>query len=80
MRNAVVTLTIGERYKEIAEITHPVLKAYADKIGAEFVVIDKDHGLMHWEKFQIYHLLKIYNRIIFFDTDIIIRNDCPKFI
>ena len=78
MRNAVVTLTIGERYTELAKLTHPILKAYADKIGAEFVVIDKDHGLLHWEKYQIYNLLMIYNRIIFFDTDIIIRDDCPN--
>ena len=62
---AVVTIAIGEKYAAIAKYTHPSLKAYADKIGAEFVVIDDTStSLPHWKKFEIFNLLKDYKRII----------------
>lgn len=32
----------------------------------------------HWEKFQIGELLNIYDRIIYVDTDVIIREDTPN--
>lgn len=77
---AVVTITMGEHAK-LAHLTHPTIKAYADKIGADFVVI-KDRLISqttpHWEKFQIYHMLSHYKRIIYLDTDIIVRDDCPN--
>lgn len=79
-KNAVVTLTIGP-FNEIARLTHPTLKAYADKIGAEFIVIQEraiSKTTPHWEKFQIHHLLNHYRRIIYIDTDIIVREDCPN--
>jgi hypothetical protein len=79
--NAVVTIAHGEFYQKLKEITHPSIKAYADKIGAEFIVIDRkqiSETTIHWEKFQIFNLLNKYERIIFIDTDIIIREDCPN--
>lgn len=75
--NAVVTITIGDYHKRMAEITHPLMKAYAQKIGAEFIVIDKAEGMPHYAKFQINKLLKNYDRLIYIDTDILIRNDSP---
>ena len=76
---AVVTIAIGEKYSAIAKYTHPSLKAYADKIDAEFVVIDDTStSLPHWKKFEIFNLLKDYKRIIYIDTDIIIREDTPN--
>lgn len=77
MKKAVVTIAIGERYTEIGKLTHPTLKAYADKIGAEFIVIDTPSDYPHWEKMRLYDLLVKYNRIIFLDTDLIVRDDCP---
>jgi len=79
-KTAVVTLTMGDGFKSMAEITHPTLKAYADKIGAEFIVIDqpKYHKTYpQYEKFQLYDLLAKYARIIYLDTDTIVRPDCP---
>lgn len=76
--NAVVTISIGDNYSLISKLTHPTLKRYADKIGADFVVIDKPSHTPHWEKFQIYDLLVKYNRIIYLDTDLIVRDDCPN--
>lgn len=80
MKKAVVTVTIGDQYKKLAELTHPSIRAYANKIGADFIILDKKEiatTTPHWEKFKIFHLLNQYNRIIYVDTDLIIRDDCP---
>jgi hypothetical protein len=79
--NLVLTIAIGENYERMSKLTHPILKQYADKIGAEFLVINEKNiaeTTPHWEKFQIKELLDKYDRIIYFDTDIIIRPDCPS--
>ncbi|MDJ0798530.1 MAG: glycosyltransferase [Calothrix sp. MO_167.B12] len=77
---AIVTLCIGEEYK-LGEITHPLLKSYADKIGADFIVISESKinlGNHNFEKFQIYELFEKYSRIIYLDTDIIVTPECPN--
>lgn len=79
--NAVVTIAIGDAYQMMCQLTHPSLKAYADKIGADFICIDKQkisQTTPHWEKFQIFTLLNKYEHILYLDTDIIIRDDCPN--
>ncbi|MBF0553720.1 MAG: hypothetical protein HQK96_04100 [Nitrospirae bacterium] len=81
MKLAIVTLCIGDESKSIAEITHPTIKAYADKLGADFILIDTESVSAispHWAKFKLYDLLNKYDRIIYFDTDLIIRDDCPN--
>ncbi len=78
-RTLVATVTIGQKCEAMAEITHPSIRAYADKIGAEFLVIKNGTGYPHpsWEKFQAYDLLTEYDRILLIDTDVIVRQDCP---
>lgn len=77
--NLVLTISIGDIYEKISKYTHPTIKKYADKIGADFISIDScSHSSPHWEKFQIYHLLNRYKRILFLDSDLIIRDDCPN--
>ena len=80
MKNLILTIAIGENYQKIAKITHEFIKKYAEKINAEFLCIDTQKISLttpHWEKFQIYNLLNEYDRILYIDTDIIIRDDCP---
>jgi hypothetical protein len=77
--NAILTVCIGDEYKRISEFTYPMIKKYANRVGADFVVIDKSSGSTpHWEKFSIFHLLNKYERIIYIDTDVIVRDDCPN--
>lgn len=79
--NAVVTIAIGDTYQSLAKMTHASIKAYAEKIGAEFIVIDRQRVSVtsaHYEKFQIADLLNKYERIIYIDTDVIVRDDCPN--
>jgi len=78
---AVVTACIGEKFEQLAELTMPTLKAYANSIDADFVVIDEKKISVKYtmyEKYQIYDVLGEYDRIIYVDLDIIIRNDCPN--
>ena len=79
MKKAVVTVTIGQKFDILASLTHPTLKAYADKIGADFIVLSDllECNKPHWSKFLLYDLLPDYDRIIYIDTDIIVRDDCP---
>lgn len=81
MKTLVLTIAMGEYHQKMAEITHPLIKSYAEKIGADFKVISEQkisETTPHWEKFQIYDFSKTYDHILFLDTDIIVRNDCPN--
>lgn len=77
---AVVTICVGPRYEAIAELTHPTLKAYADRIGAEFIVWRHFEGHKNpaWQKLELYNLLEEFDRVCFLDTDIIVRPDTPN--
>ena len=78
-KNLVLTIAVGEVYEKMSKLTHPTLKEYAQKIGADFLCIKKNNSSSpHWEKFQIYDLLKKYNRIFYVNTDILIREDTPN--
>jgi ADP-heptose:LPS heptosyltransferase len=80
---AVVTVAIGDAYAAILDLSSRTMQHYARKIGADFVPIT-DMGIVgrngfspHWAKFNLYELFKTYSRIIYFDSDIIVREDCP---
>lgn len=86
MKSAVVTICFGSKFDALAEITHPTLRAYAAKIGADFHVItipkipnpDKQAFLYSYEKHQLQTFLLEYDRVIYLDTDIIVSPDCPS--
>lgn len=79
MKKAVVTLAIGDFYQKMSEITHPTIKKYAEKVGADFIVWKDqgEHTLPHYKKLDLYKLLDEYDRIIYVDTDILVREDAP---
>ncbi|MDD5649646.1 MAG: glycosyltransferase [Candidatus Nanoarchaeia archaeon] len=77
MKKALIAISIGDEIKNISKLTHPTLQSYAKKINADFIVIDSCKTTPHWEKFQIFDLLNSYDRIIYLDTDLIVRDDCP---
>lgn len=82
MQTAVVTLTIGQEYEAIAKLTHPKLKQYAQRIGADFHVINGRQypsAPVCYEKLQLTYLLgSSYQRIIYLDTDILVKPECPN--
>lgn len=62
MKKTLYTLNIGGNYcKELTDITYPLIKFWAHKIGAEFVEITERRFPKfpeRYEKLQIYHLAK----------------------
>lgn len=81
MKYAIVTVCIGDLYKRMGTISHPLMKQYADRIGADFIVLDEKklaQTTPHWEKFKILDILADYERVLYLDSDIIIRDDAPN--
>ena len=80
MRTAIVTLTVGESYRAIGRITHPLMREYADRIKSEFIVVGhSDYQLHHFDKIKIINrLFGRYDRIIYLDVDIVIKKNCPN--
>jgi len=78
MKKAVVTICIGDKYNEIFKLTRNSIENHAKKIEADFIILDEKGDYPHWKKFEIYNLLKEYERILYIDADIIIRDDCPN--
>ncbi len=80
MKKLVLTIAMGEYYRQMAEVAHPSIRNYAGKLGADFKVITEQKiskTTPHWEKFQIFDFLNTYDRILFLDTDLIVRADTP---
>jgi hypothetical protein len=77
MKKAVVTVCIGDRFNKVSKLTHSTLELYADKIGADFIVLNEPDENPHWMKLKLHDLLVEYHRIIYLDTDLIVRDDCP---
>ncbi len=81
---ALVTLAVGDFYTKMGAITHPLMKAYADRCGVDFIVIgerkvNKVYNLdERYEKFQLYDLIDNYDQIVFVDTDILVSPRTPS--
>lgn len=77
---AVATLCVGEFYNKLAKQSHPALKAYAEKIGADFVVATElETKVPGYTKLNVIaRLLEKYERVLFVDTDALVRFDCPN--
>jgi ADP-heptose:LPS heptosyltransferase len=79
--NAILTIVSGDKYREVWKRSEPFFAAYADKCGADLLVLKELPNLPspHWAKFSIYELLKKkYHRVAFIDADILIRPDAPS--
>lgn len=80
--NGQVVVTLGdERYRPMLNITSPRMQAYAARIGADFHFIGRrrypDVNICY-EKFQIGELLDQFERVIYLDGDILVREGTPS--
>jgi hypothetical protein len=81
-RKALFTLNVDGYSPEITRLTFPLLRYYARKIGAEFIVIDK-RKFPDWpvtmEKLQIYELAKSLRTEwnVYFDADALVHPETP---
>jgi len=78
-KRLVMTMAIGPEHERLATLTHPTMRAYAERVGADFEVIRKLSIARHpyWEKFQIGPALDRYDRVLWLDNDLVIRPTCP---
>lgn len=84
-----ITTRSDEKTKEWEALTHPVLKDYAKKVNADFLVLDdkydaKDavggigNGVYQFRIFEHYNLHEEYDRILSIDNDLLITPKCPN--
>lgn len=76
-RRCVVVRHFGDK---CFEYTKDRIASYASKCDADLHIIDTfkiNIGSPHNEIFQAYDLLKDYERILFVDSDVIIKNEAP---
>ncbi len=76
---AVVTVAAGQRGRELLAISGPLLRAYADRLDADFVVLDWP-GHPDWPmsaKLAIGRTLEHYDRVAYIDADTLPMPGCP---
>jgi len=77
-KRAIVTRA-DDKIAVMSDITHPVIKMYADRCKAEFIILEDSKNLhMHYRILQLYDLFEKYDRILSLDTDILVMPDCPN--
>jgi len=79
-----VATRADKNIKKMTDLTHPIIKEFAEKWDADFLVLDHDadcdvgKGKIHYRIMRFYDLLTEYDRIIHLDSDIIINKNCPN--
>jgi hypothetical protein len=76
---AVVTVAAGEYGRELFAVSGPAMKAYADRLGADLVVLDWP-GHPDWpmsSKYGVGAVLEHYERIVYLDADVLVPADAP---
>lgn len=80
-KNLVLTITTGKFHQALGKITIPTISSYAKKIGAEFrclTEVSVATTSFFYDKFVIGNLLENFDRILFLDADVLVRQDCPS--
>ena len=81
MKRLILTLGIGPAGQAFLKVSLPYLAAYARRIGAECRVITQgtqaDPLMRNFEKFQIQSYFQHYERIAYFDADVIVMPQAP---
>ena len=70
----IVTVATGDDFQKIFSITRPLMEAYADNCGADFMALTRTtQDFPLFEKFRIKPLVEAFDRTIFIDADCIVR-------
>lgn len=78
LKKALWTLNIDNYAPEVTATTYPYLRAYADKIDADFRLIDKriyPNAPATYEKLQLFKLGEQYDWNIYIDSDALVHPD-----
>ena len=74
-----------ESFTPISKLTHPILRKFAKKWNADFVILSKNHDSCHtkhanilYRIMDVHDLLKKYDRVLNLDSDMVINKSCPN--
>ena len=84
-----ITTRADNNISDWVELTHPIIRKYADKVKADFLVLDEDLncdeaksgiglGVYQYRIMKHYDLHDEYDRILSFDTDMLLSPNCPN--
>ena len=79
-----ITTRADSGIQDWIDISHPIFKKYAKKVGADFIVLDHvtdcetGDGRWHYRIMKHYDLHEDYDRILHLDTDILLTPQCPN--
>lgn len=75
-----------KKIRTISDLTHPLIKEYAEKCGADFLELTEEPPIWtnenpprpHYRIMEFYNLFEKYDRIASIDTDLLINKNCPN--
>jgi hypothetical protein len=74
----VITLATGDYYQSILDVSRPTIRAYAQKIGADYIELtNKTQTWWGLEKFRVGHFSKQYDRTLYIDADCLVKPGTP---
>lgn len=82
-KHAIVTRA-DNNIKEMADITLPVMRQYADKCKADFIVLSGEPPFLtednkpHYRILEVEKLFDTYDRILHLDADMLVTKECPN--
>ena len=88
MKTAIYTLNIQVRKNDIFQDCIQSISNYAEGVGADFIMRtaifdhalsdEQDYKNVIMEKFYIRELLNYYDRVLYLDADILVKNNAPN--
>lgn len=77
-RRCVVSVAVGYEMIAIARLTWPIMRAYAESIGADFIGLDNQtEDWWGLEKFRAAHFSRQYDETLFLDADCVVGSGAP---
>jgi adenine/guanine phosphoribosyltransferase-like PRPP-binding protein len=76
----IIVVSGGDRCDEQMAMTEPLMRAYAERCGADFVVLRGDQ-VPEWgmgNKYRAHPFIQAYQRTLFLDVDVIVKPDAPS--
>lgn len=74
----IVSVAVGYEMIAIARLTWPIMQAYAERCGADFIGLDNQtEDWWGLEKFRTGHFASQYEETLFLDADCVVRDSAP---
>lgn len=78
-----ITTRCDLNIQQMTNMTHPLIEQYARRVGADFLPLShatpfQGDGKWHYRIFALNALLMSYDRIVHFDSDMVINPWCPN--